>query len=101
MKHEVMTPEAKAREKLSHPCKETCSGWKQGYEEGVQAERDKVDRLKAALEFYAEGDLVGDLEIRPEKKELWSIPEQWERRSMSDHWSGKRARAALKEVGEL
>ena len=35
---------------LDHPCRETCSGWKQGYEKGL-AEKDKeIERLRAALE---------------------------------------------------
>lgn len=51
-----------------------------------------------ALEYYAEGSLGGDLEVRPDKKELWSIPEKWSQRSMSDHWSGKRARETLSKL---
>lgn len=46
---------------LDHPCKNTCSGWKQGYERGKQehsallAEKDaEIARLRAALEFYAD-----------------------------------------------
>jgi hypothetical protein len=26
---------------IDHPCKETCSGWKQGYEKGAACEREK------------------------------------------------------------
>ena len=56
----------------------------------LEAEREVVD-------FYAEGELPYDLEIRPEKKDLWSIPEKWSQRSMSDHYCGKRARARQKD----
>lgn len=60
-----------------------------------------LEQLKGAIEvieYYAEGAKVGDLEVMPDKKELWSIPDKWAQRSMSDHWSGKRARDFLKEM---
>lgn len=41
---------------LDHPCKGTCSGWKQGYERGAADAhnqkwgcRDEIQRLRAAL----------------------------------------------------
>jgi len=48
---------------LDHPCKETCSGWQQGKERGIQdvkddptkyglVSMDKVSGLVNALEFY-------------------------------------------------
>ena len=30
---------------FDHPCKQTCSGWKQGYEKGAQAEKAKAQKL--------------------------------------------------------
>lgn len=49
---------------LEHPCKKTCSGWTQGYDRGVQAERARAEHLIAALkdikfdveEGFREGD---------------------------------------------
>jgi len=55
---------------LDHPCRDTCSGWKQGYERGAQdltvaymsgfeAAKDKYEArekvLVEALRFYAKG----------------------------------------------
>jgi len=50
---------------LSHPCRETCSGWKQGYYAGrvdstrahqsqTELLRKRVEKLRSALEFYAD-----------------------------------------------
>lgn len=53
-------------EDLDHPCKQTCSGWKQGYENGVlfQLTQDQAEirRLIRALEKLRDGpgnDMVG------------------------------------------
>lgn len=70
-------------------------------EKKLQAEREKVALLRETVEFYGEGEIGNDLEIRPEKKELWSIPEKWSQRSMSDHYAGKRARQALEKLKEI
>lgn len=47
--------------KLDHPCKETCSGWKQGYEAGVAAssvkvpkQQEEIAKLKNMLEVAVE-----------------------------------------------
>lgn len=38
---------------LKHPCKDTCSGWKQGYDEGTVSRDDEIawlkDKLKIAI----------------------------------------------------
>lgn len=72
-----------SNEELNHPCRDTCSGWQQGYDKGVASAREEIERLKLdpyplakklvksekelqlereisavyreALEFYAEG----------------------------------------------
>lgn len=36
--------------KLSHPCKQTCSGWQQGYEEGKESASVENSLLRSALE---------------------------------------------------
>lgn len=68
--------------------------------EKIQALESKLAKAVEALRFYAEGEIGNDLEIRPEKKELWSIPSQWSQRSMSDHYAGKLARKTLREIGD-
>lgn len=47
-------------ELFDHPCKETCSGWKQGYDKGkleLQKENERLEKENALLEecraFYA------------------------------------------------
>lgn len=39
---------------LDHPCKQTCSGWQQGYEKGVETLRAENIRLVEALQHYAD-----------------------------------------------
>lgn len=39
---------------LDHPCKQTCSGWKQGYERGVEFERAQAAELAKVLEHHSE-----------------------------------------------
>ena len=34
---------------LDHPCKQTCSGWKQGYERGMSQASMEVEALKAQI----------------------------------------------------
>lgn len=34
--------------KLSHPCKQTCSGWQQGYECGL-SESGRLDKIEETL----------------------------------------------------
>ena len=58
-------------------------------------------RLREALEFYANGSKGDDLEPKPEKAHLYEKDypvdhAYWRQRSMSDYWSGRRAREALK-----
>jgi len=67
----------------------------------IQALCEENEMLRSALEFYGSGEIYDDLEIRPEKRELWNIPEKWALRSMSDHWPGKRARQALSAPSPL
>lgn len=73
----------------------------------VNALKKEIERLKKenealrkCVEFYAGGEIGNDLEVRPEKRELWNIPDRWAQRSMSDHYAGKLARQTLKELGE-
>jgi hypothetical protein len=73
-------------------------GFDSGYSCAMEEMQAPVAMLKEALEFYADGAKGDDLEVRPDKKELWSIPEKWSQRSMSDHWPGKRARLALEKL---
>lgn len=35
---------------FDHPCKQTCSGWKQGYEKGYAAAELKAQKLVSAIE---------------------------------------------------
>lgn len=58
----------------------------------------KLSKAVEALRFYADGEIGNDLEVRPEKKDLWSIPDRWSQRSMSDHYAGKLARKTLEEL---
>lgn len=51
---------------LDHPCKQTCSGWKQGYERGAQehatalaALRAEVERLKGERDDWRETAMKG------------------------------------------
>jgi hypothetical protein len=51
------------REGFAHPCKETCSGWKQGYDDGFDAGRKAA--LRSQLPTVAEikkllSDFYGD-----------------------------------------
>jgi len=85
-----MTDSNKPAPQLDHPCRQTCSGWKQGYERGLselKAERDEainqwklhcndadryasemlearaeVERLRAALERIARLDFKYEIE---------------------------------------
>lgn|SRR3990167_2822238 len=36
-----MTPE-----NFDHPCKNTCSGWQQGFNRGVESQQKRIDELK-------------------------------------------------------
>lgn len=38
---------------LDHPCKQTCSGWKQGYERGVQEMQSKLDQAEKVIALAA------------------------------------------------
>lgn len=69
--------------------------------EAVIKLQSQVQLLEDALKFYADGSLGDDLEIRPDKKEIWDIPDNWSLRSMSDHWSGKKARQALESLAKM
>jgi len=37
---------------LDHPCKDTCSGWQQGFEKGQEALADKLAVLRAQVADY-------------------------------------------------
>lgn len=50
--------------KLTHPCKDTCSGYKQGYEETLKAKFPSEDEF--AIEFK-----------RQDKSEHCSVDAQW------------------------
>lgn len=45
--------EALLKAGFDHPCKQTCSGWKQGYERG-QSELAELRKDKARLDFLIE-----------------------------------------------
>ena len=77
------------------------TGFNAGYEVGRDEMNQQVQLLEDALKFYADGSLGDDLEIRPDKKEIWDIPDNWSLRSMSDHWSGKKARQALESLAKM
>lgn len=57
---------------LSHPCRATCSGWTQGYEQGVKEEHEKWRRRAALLlgdaaaaeaeEYRLRGERIAELE---------------------------------------
>lgn len=36
--------------KLNHPCKETCSGWQQGYEAGEKSSEERLKKYEVALD---------------------------------------------------
>lgn len=42
-----MTEAISIEEKFDHPCKQTCSGWKQGFEKGVASRQRLVNAAKA------------------------------------------------------
>lgn len=58
-------PMTTPKEKFDHPCKQTCSGWQQGYERGVEENptADKIFRLQRELvsEFALADRLAGAL----------------------------------------
>ena len=105
--------------KYSKPCLESCTPY--GHSQGcpnaklkdlcrydLMKEVDQLlaenTKLKAELvkerecvDYYGDGEIGNDLEVRPDKKELWSIPDKWSQRSMSDHYCGKRARQRQEE----
>lgn len=72
---------------FDHPCKQTCSGWQQGYERG------KFDGTKAITELYQ--PLVEALEWYA-NEEHWTI--YYTEGSNGDY--GNRARKALQEFKE-
>lgn len=44
---------------MNHPCKETCSGYKQGFEEGVaETDRKWRERIEATKENDPGGNMV-------------------------------------------
>jgi hypothetical protein len=45
-----MTNKRDALSELDHPCKETCSGWKQGYEKGLHARDEEVLALNKRID---------------------------------------------------
>ena len=76
------------------------AGWKARDGEIKELEAE-IARLREALEFYAKGSEGDDLEPKPEKAHLYEKDypvdhAYWRQRSMSDYWSGRRAREALK-----
>lgn len=46
--------------KLDHPCRETCSGWQQGYDRGASEMKAKADKLAKRLDqlLYTPHDLI-------------------------------------------
>jgi hypothetical protein len=44
--------------KLDHPCKNTCSGWRQGYDKGLSQMQEQADKIKVKL-YKAIGALQG------------------------------------------
>lgn len=77
----------------------------------IQKELLLIESLKAQLkremgcvDFYASGSRYGDLEPKPGKTHLYDrdypmYSDEWNQRSMSDHWSGKFARETVKARG--
>lgn len=35
---------------LDHPCKETCSGWRQGFEKGAESQAERIKKLEAVAD---------------------------------------------------
>lgn len=57
----VKEPQAPSDEELEHPCKQTCSGWQQGYERGYRAAQaarawPSEDEVKDAAGKYWQDD---------------------------------------------
>ena len=50
---------------LDHPCKQTCSGWQQGFEKGKakakQSEQRLVEALQGIEQLIESGDLCRDI----------------------------------------
>lgn len=45
---------------FNHPCKDTCSGWKQGYDRGVSDSSKEIERLnKVITRELSENDEIG------------------------------------------
>lgn len=47
--------------KLDHPCRDTCSGWQQGYERG-QSDKEKEMITNNIMEFFSYEHLPEDLQ---------------------------------------
>lgn len=46
----MISIEDKKRIELDHPCKDTCSGWQQGFEKGLERAQEREKILILALE---------------------------------------------------
>jgi hypothetical protein len=64
---------------FDHPCRETCSGWKQGYERGqfdlrveLAAVKKENAALREALEHYADEENWTDIENNGGRIIYWS-----------------------------
>jgi len=78
------------------------AGWKARDKE-IDDLKSENAKLREALEFYAKGSEGDDLEPKPEKAHLYEKDypvdhAYWRQRSMSDYWSGRRAREALNDL---
>ncbi len=63
------------KNKLSHPCKQTCSGWLQGFEEG----RKEIDQILEALKKYHKahtGDYYGSKVCDADYENEWDFAEK-------------------------
>lgn len=80
-----MTP-AEAAAAYDHPCRETCSGWKQGYDKGfafamsspeVLAIRDAPENTQSYLDWNADNlsgdDLIGDGRLTARYKQALEV----------------------------
>ena len=70
---------------LDHPCKQTCSGWRQGYEKGMSELEQENEALRSALEFYA------DVNNWDNRCEISSFDDSED----NNKYGGKRAREVL------
>jgi hypothetical protein len=86
--------EEKIMEKgFDHPCRETCSGWKQGLERGVFDSKEDIERLKklvfvnqnASLDLIQQNNTLG-AELQEAKTQNGLLKEVGKMEIMSNKW---------------